>query len=93
MDTETKLFVSSVRWCCATLRLTIAPANAPAKITANTRTVMVKGVNIILYPESGHSPWVTSHKRAAAQSDERPFIFASRMTAAVIADIRGPDGA
>jgi hypothetical protein len=46
MDMETMLFVSSVRWCSGTHRLAIAPANAPARIIANTKKAMINGVNI-----------------------------------------------
>ena len=50
MDMETTLFVSSDRWCCGTYRLTTAPANAPAKITANTKKAMINGENIVPFP-------------------------------------------
>lgn len=47
IDTETTLFVSSVRLCCGTRHRTTAPANDPAKITANTRMATTNGVNIV----------------------------------------------
>jgi hypothetical protein len=55
IDTETRLFVSSVRWCGRRRRLSTQPANAPAEITAKTTKPMDNGCSIIEVPPSERS--------------------------------------